>query len=114
VANQPGERRAAVVVLQVEDHRLLVAVAGQEVRRLAGVLGADERGSPPAGVVAPARVLDLDHAGAEVAEHHRGVRAGEGAGQVDDDDVRERSRHGRPFDGGRTAGPAGTAVQRSG
>ena len=36
--------------------------------------------SPPSGV------LDLDDAGAEVAQHHRRVRAGERPGEVDDED----------------------------
>ena len=44
--------------------------------------------SPPCGV------LHLDHVGAEVAEHHRRVRAGEGAGQVDDDQAVQRARCG--------------------
>ena len=54
--------------------------------------GADERRPPAAGVVAVPGRLDLDHPGAEVAEHHRGVRAGEGAGEVDDEDVRPAAR----------------------
>ena len=48
------------------------------------------RRSPRAGVVAGRR-LDLDHPGAQVAEHHRGLRAGQGAGQVEDDEVGQRS-----------------------
>ena len=44
----------------------------------------DER-TDVAGVVAGAGPLHLDHAGAEVGEHHRGVRPGEHAGEVDDD-----------------------------
>ena len=91
VPDQAGERLAAVVALEVEGDRLLVAVAGQEVRRLAVVLRADERRAPAAGVVTGAGRLDLDDAGAEVAEHHRGVRAGERPRQVDDDDPGQRS-----------------------
>ena len=41
--------------------------------------------SPPSGI------LDLDDPGAQVAEHHRGVRAGERAREVDDDDPVERT-----------------------
>ena len=37
--------------------------------------------------------LDLDDPGAEVAEHHRGVRAGQGAGEVDDQDAVQRPGH---------------------
>ena len=51
------------------------------------LLGLHERRAPAAGVVAAAGVLHLDHPGAEVAQHHRGVRAGEGPGQVDDEDA---------------------------
>ncbi len=58
------------------------------------VLGADERRPPAAAVVAAVGVLDLDDPGAEVAEHHRRVRPGERAGEVDDDDAVERSGHG--------------------
>ena len=80
--------------LEVEGDGLLVAVGGEEVRRLAVVLGADERRPPPAGVVAAARGLDLDDAGAEVAHHHRGVRPGQGTGEVDDQDAVQRAGHG--------------------
>ncbi len=90
------ERRevpAPVVALEVERHRLLAAVARHEVRRLpvAPAGRVDEGRAPPAGVVARARGLDLDDAGAEVGEHHAGVRPGEGAGQVDDEGARERA-----------------------
>jgi hypothetical protein len=92
---QLGEHRLVVVVLEVEGDRLLVAVGGQEVRRLpvAGVR-LHERRAPAAGVVPAAGVLHLDHPGAEVAEHHPGVRPGEGPGQVDDENAVERSTHG--------------------
>ena len=80
---------AAVGVLEVERDRLLVAVGRQEVRRLARL--AHERRPPAAGVVAVAGRLDLDHPGAEVAEHLGRVRSGQGAGQVDDDGACERS-----------------------
>ena len=87
-------------VLEVEGDRLLVAVGRQEVRRLAPSLLADEGRSPAAGVVPAARRLDLDDPGALVGEHHRRVRPGEGAGEVDDEDVREGS-------GGRACGLGG-------
>ena len=87
----------AVVALQVERHRLLVAVAGQEVRgHRAAVRVVDERRPPAPGVVARTRRLDLDHPGAQVPEHHRGVRAGERPGQVEHGDVRQRSVGHRP------------------
>ena len=56
--------------------------------------GLHERRAPAAGVVAAAGALHLDHPGAEVAQHHRGVRAGEGAGEVDDEDAVQWSGHG--------------------
>ena len=75
-----GEQHVAVFGgLEVEGDRLLVAVGRQEVRRLAPPLVADEGRPPAAGVVAAARRLDLDDAGALVGEHHRRVRPGEGS-----------------------------------
>ena len=87
-ADQLEQGLTIVVVLQVEGDGLLVAVGGQEVRRLrAGAVvrsrGLDEGRPPPARVVAHAGRLDLDDPGAQVAEHHRGVRARQGSGQVD-------------------------------
>src|SRR5438552_3285862 len=70
-AYQLLEQLLVILRLQVEDDGLLVAVAGHEVRRLAR----HERGAPAAGVVALG-TLDLDHACAQVAEHHAAVRSG--------------------------------------
>jgi len=88
-----------VSVLQVEGDRLLVAVSGQEVRRLRPLcnrraVGRDERWSPAAGVVAARGVLDFHDAGAEVTQHHGGVRASKGPRQVDDEHVVQRSSGG--------------------
>src|SRR3712207_7926572 len=55
--------------LEVEGDRALVAVDREEVDRLA----VEEGRAPGAGVVPLDRELDLDHVGAEIAEHHRGV-----------------------------------------
>ena len=52
------------------------------------------RRAPGARVVAAVGALDLDHVGAEVAEQHRGQRAGEHAREVGDQDPVER-RHRR-------------------
>jgi hypothetical protein len=92
-----GAQRAQPVgtrgVLEVQPHRPLAAVGGEEVRRLGGrpLRGAvgrlDER-QPAAAVVAGGR-LDLQHVGADVGEHHRGVGPGERAAQVDDPDACE-------------------------
>ena len=49
------------------------------------------RRSPAAGVVAEPGPLDLDHLGAEVAEHHRRERSGEHAGEVEDPQVAQRA-----------------------
>ena len=57
------------------------------------LLRLDERRPPAAGVVAAAGALHLDHPGAEVAEHHRRVRPGEGPGEVDDEDAVQWSGH---------------------
>ena len=92
--DEPGQRLAALVGLQVEGHRLLVAVARQEVRRDRLVVGAHEGRSPATRLVAAPGGLDLDDAGAHVGEHHPAVGPGEGPGQVDDDDVVEGSAHG--------------------
>ena len=85
-SQQRLERRAGRRRLQVERDRLLVAVAGQEVRRLAvrrrGV-GLDERRPPAAGVVAGAGGLDLDHprARGRRASSPRADRRGRGSGR---------------------------------
>ena len=83
--HQLPEDPLPVLGLQVQGDGLLVAVAGEEVGGLRVVGRAHEGRSPAAGVVARAGVLDLDHPGAEVGEHHPRVRSGEGAGEVDDD-----------------------------
>ena len=67
------------------------------LRFSAEVVGADAvapRRAPGARVVAAVGALDLDHVGAEVAEQHRGQRAGEHAREVGDEDPVQR-RHGR-------------------
>ena len=89
--HESGEDLGAFPRLQVQRDRLLVAVARQEVRgnsfrdaRTAGAALRHERWTPPTGVVTASRRLDLDDAGTEVAQHHPGVRAGEGTAEVDD------------------------------
>ena len=89
-------------VLQIEDYRLLIAVRREEVGRLPprgrgtgrldGIRIAfrhDERGTPTTGVVARARGFDLDDPGTEITQHHRRVGAGQGPGQVDDNEPGE-------------------------
>src|SRR5262249_44079284 len=81
----PGRRA------QVERDRLLVAVDGEVVRGQAGA-GVVRR-APAARHVAVLGMLDLDHAGAEVAEHHRAEGAGEDAREVEDEHALERRAH---------------------
>ena len=97
-AQQLGEHRLVGVVLEVEGDRLLVPVGGEEVGRLPpAVGGVDERRAPAAAVVTAARRLHLHDPRAEVAEHHPGVRAGQGAGEVDDEDAVQWSAHEVPL-----------------
>ena len=84
-ADQSPQSGLAGLLLEVEGHGLLVPIRAQEVGRLTvAVHRLDERRSPSTGVVAAVGVLHLDHVGAEVAQHHRGVWSGQGTGQVDD------------------------------
>jgi len=85
--DEPIERGSALGLLEVERHALLVAVDAHEIRALARLKGR----TPAAGVVALARLFDLDHPRAEVGEEHRAVRPGEHAGQVEDGDTLKRS-----------------------
>jgi hypothetical protein len=105
---------AVGVGLEVERHGLLVAVRREEVRRLPLALRPDEGRPPPAGVVAVSRSLDLHHPGAEVAEHHRGVRPREGPGQVDDEDAVQGTGHdphpGRTRAAQTSSGPTSTTI----
>ena len=78
--------------LEVQGDALLAPVHRHEVRRLAP----DER-RPAARVIALAGLLDLDHLGAHVAEHHRAEGAREDAGEVEHANASQRSlsfRHG--------------------
>ncbi len=89
LGQQPVEHGPPLRVLEIDRHALLVAIDAEEV----GALGADERRAPVARVVALAGVLHLDHARAHVGQHHRAVRAGEHAGEIEHRDARERSCH---------------------
>ena len=77
--DQGVEHAAAVRVLQVQGHALLVPVDAEEV----GALPLLERRPPGARVVPLAGLLDLDDAGAHVGQHHRAVGARQDAGQVE-------------------------------
>ncbi len=83
---------AVVLVLEIERDALLAAVDRQQIARLAVVPGTDL-----AREISSVGMLDLDDAGAEVAEDQRADRAGEHAREVDDRGAGEWSRnaHGR-------------------
>src|SRR5690606_15614886 len=72
------------------DHDGALVAVGREVvggvRRLAPLAIGEEGRAPAAGVVAGARLLDLDHVGAEVAEVLAAPGPGEDPGQVQDAD----------------------------
>src|SRR5437763_1458088 len=72
-----------LIRLKVDHHDALAAVDALEVTAVPAGHGA-RRGRPGEPGHVPLRRLDLDHVGAEVGEQHRGVRAGERVGEVDD------------------------------
>jgi hypothetical protein len=84
--DQPARHVEVVGVLEVQGDRPLVAVDPEEVGRDPVA----HRGLPRAGVVALG-ALDLDHLGAQVAQEHRGVGAGQDPGEVGDQQSRQRS-----------------------
>ena len=81
--HQLAQELLALGRLEVERDAELVAVELGEEAAEAPVALADERREVPR-VVGLVRVLDLDHGRAEVAEHHRAVRAGDDARDVQD------------------------------
>src|SRR5262249_41130994 len=68
--------------LEVEGQAALVAVHGHEVGRFTA-----KEGRPAASVVAPSGLLQLDHVGAHVAQHHGAERPGQDAGEVENTDA---------------------------
>jgi hypothetical protein len=87
------ERLPALVGLQVQRDRPLVAIRRQEVGGFAfGVLGLDEGRPPGPGVVPTLGALHLDDVGTEVAQHHGRVGAGERPRQIDDHGAGQRAR----------------------
>ena len=79
LGRQLAHQRQAGLVLQVDGHRALVAVAAVEV---GGVVLPDAQ-SPVAGVVAALGVLHLDHVGAQVGQGLAAQGAGHHARQVE-------------------------------
>jgi len=85
--DHPPERREAIGVLEVEPDGLLVAVEPCERRALAL-----EEGSGGANrVSAGGGVLDLQDAGAEVGQVHRGERRRHEGAHLENDDALERA-----------------------
>jgi hypothetical protein len=77
---------------EIDRDRTLVAVGGEVVRGLAGVVSGgifQIRRSPAARVVAAAGTFDLDHIGAQVGEQLRAPRAGQHACQIEHAQVRQ-------------------------
>jgi hypothetical protein len=75
-------------VLEVEGEAALAAVDGKKI----GAFAVNKRRAPAAGVVALARLLDLDDVGAGIGERLRAMRTGQDPGEVDDLDPGQRLR----------------------
>ena len=73
-AHEPVQNLFCPRVLEVERDALLVAVEGLE--EVAVAVGEEMRTDRAADIAALGRVLDLDHLGAEVAQHHAAERPG--------------------------------------
>jgi len=80
------EDRDAVAILEIERHRALVAIPVDD----ADGYPASRRSSDIPYDIALWR-LDLDYVRAQVAEHHRGLRAGESPREVDDEKAGQRT-----------------------
>ena len=83
---QPADHARAFRAGDVHRRRALVAVGAEVIGALARVaaLGVlHERRPPAAGVVARTGALDLDHVGAQIAQHLRAGRPGEDAAEVE-------------------------------
>ena len=73
-AHQCVQHAGRLRVLQVQRQALLVAVEGLE--EMAVAVGKEMRSDRAAHIAALGRILDLDHLGAEVGQHHAAERAG--------------------------------------
>src|SRR6185503_11044604 len=76
---EAADQRLALLGAQVDGDRLLGAIAGEVVRAVLLELRLEA-----ARLVAAARLLDLDHARAELGEDHRGERARQHARKIKD------------------------------
>src|SRR5262249_9020389 len=95
-ARQPSHQRDAGLLPDVDGDPALVAVQALEVeppdlrRKAAGAIGVPD-------AVAPARLLDLDHVRAEIAEQRRAPGTGGLVTQVDHADAGKRAGSVLPF-----------------
>ena len=90
--SQPPEDRPAGLRLQIERQATLIAIGAQKICTLPAI---GEGRTPVAGVIPPARLLDLDHFGAVIAQRHGGIRAGQDARKVENCDVGQGVKHRR-------------------
>ena len=90
-AGEVEQDLAAPRAREIEAHALLARVHPREVRALV-VAARLELMRAPAHLVALARTLHLDDAGAEVGEEARAIGTGEDAGEIEDDQAVERQR----------------------
>ena len=84
-----AQNRLGLRVAEIEGHAPLVAIERHEIGAVAG----DLRRKRPR-VVAAARSLDLHDIGAEIAEQHAAMRAGNEPGEIEYLDAAECSDHG--------------------
>jgi len=64
-------------VFQVNPDRTLVAIDGEEIRRLSTFFAASEGRPPVAGIIPTLGMFDLYDIGAKVAKYHRRIRSGQ-------------------------------------
>jgi hypothetical protein len=80
IADQRRKKGTIRLAREVGDRAQLVPIRREEVRALAARI---ERRTPAASLVAASRTLDLDDIGPEIAEDHRGERAGQNPRKVE-------------------------------
>src|SRR5205085_8211057 len=91
--DQAIEHRPASRTLEVERDAFLVSVDAEKV----GAFTVDEGRTPGSRVVTFAWLLDFDDAGAHIAQHHRAVRAGQHARQVENGNTVEWRHRSSPL-----------------
>ena len=94
LAGELADEGLPVGLREIDGDGQLAAVAGEVIRRLGRLAAggvAQVRRPPGAGVVAAARLLDLDDGGAEIREQLRAPWSREDAGEVEDRQVGERA-----------------------